>query len=174
MTAKTAAPTASEKFGPFGLDRANETKRLKGIANVEKYVTYEGPERHGQRMAISTEDNFISLPFGGSPDPRHPYVKLNYTRQHMDRAATGAPEIFPDWSLHDAKIYSTPDPDLILVECYAHGRQFDPRFPEPDYYCNHYILKIGLRDGLIREVAEIFNPFECFRDTGVNDPPKIL
>ncbi|UCG65741.1 MAG: PhzA/PhzB family protein [Deltaproteobacteria bacterium] len=165
---------SEEKFGPFCLNKEMEEKRLKGIANVEKYLALEGPDRNVQRMEISTEDNYISLPFGGSPDPRHPFKRVSDTKLKAERRKAGKQEIFPDWSIHDGKIYSTPNPDLILVECDGRGRMFDPRFEEPDYYCNHYILKITLVDGLIHEVAEIFNPFECFRNTGVNDPPKIL
>lgn len=161
----------SEKYGPFGLGIEQEKKRLNNLAVCKHYLTLKGPNRDIERMEICTEDAYISLPFGfGLDDPRNPSKRI-LTKDRAESVLAGAPSSwYPDWSLHDGVVYSTDEPDIFFIECDGRGMKYDPRYSEPCYYRNHYILCINMVDGKIQGVREVFNPFKttCYITTNPN------
>ena len=111
------------------------------------------------------EEGMFILPFAGGTmeQPNIFYYEKNNLRPDPDH---------PDWGFHDWTIHSTNDPNRFFVECRGCGRKLDFRLSkdEPHYYENQYILDITMKNGKIKILSEIFNPFNVFRALEIDMP----
>lgn len=158
----------NQKHGPFSLSKEMEEQRLLNLRTVEQFMTFAGPHRHEKRAPLFAEDSRFELPFAG-PSPEESFSCNGRGRDRKQ----GWKAIFPDWGFYDSKILSTNDPCTVFVECDGRGMRYDPRYPEPHFYENHYILVFTLKDGQIKRMREIFNPFNVLRPSG-EDVPELF
>ena len=166
---------SNNSFGPYGLTEEQEKERLLNLATVEIFFTLSGPERHGKRKALYSEDGRFELSFDG-PDPKNPlfWYYVNIEDDRSPKISSTENQVFPDWSFRDVKIYSTDDPHMVLAYCIGSGMRFDPRLPEPYFYENVYYLEFFMESGKIKVLKELFNPFNCLRPSGHNDIPEMF
>jgi hypothetical protein len=161
----------TDTYGPFCLSKDMEEQRLANLATVEAFVKLVGPDRHEKRKALYADDGRFELTFcGGPPDAPNFAYRVN---DAADAAvAHGENDAFPDWSFFDVSILSTDDPHAIFTELRGRGMRYDKRWDEPHYYENHYLLCFTLKDGKIKLLREIFNPYNCMRPAGDAQVPE--
>ena len=161
----------SDKYGPFCLSEEMERQRLDNVAAVEAFVKLEGPDRHEKRKALYDADGRFELTFCGGPydNPNFAY-RVNDEREAD--VARGENSAFPDWGFYDVTIFPTDDPWTVFAELRGRGLRYDPRWDDPHYYENHYLLSFTLKDGKIKRLREVFNPYNCMRPGGDAEIPE--
>ena len=129
-----------------------------------------GPDRHNKRRALYAADGRFELTFcgGGYSDPNYGYY---YDGRHDDRLKRSA-GTFPDWAFFDISIISTDEPHTVFVECGGRGMRYSPTRDEPHYYENHYLLSFILKDGKIKLLRKIFNPYQCMLPANEMEIPE--
>lgn len=154
--------TVPETFGPFGLSKEMEEQRLQNLATANAFMELVGPDRHERRKALYASDGIFELTFCGGP-----YDKPNFAYRINDPADVsdwqGENADFPDWGFFDTQVYPTHDPYRVFIECGGRGMRYAAKWDEPHFYENHYLLCFTLKDGKIKRLREIFNPFNCMR-----------
>lgn len=153
----------TEQYGPYGLSYEKEQMRLHNIGLCEQYLALKGPMRNVERAKFCTDTGAMILPFAFGKDPRD--NDANRVWKSFKELGEQAEKngwvggSYPDWELNNATIYSTPDPDLILIECDGEGMRYDKarRFNDLGYYKNHYILIVTFVNGKMDDVSEVFN-----------------
>lgn len=118
------------------------------------------------RAALFTQDGTLTKEFRFYGEPVEVSVhKLAETvdgvsNPYVRQTAT------TDWVWYNTSLYSTPDPDVILVENWGEGK-LDGL---PGFYCNHFVHIFTLDQGKIRSHREFCDPKQLMRAMGLAVP----
>ena len=152
-------------------ERKLEEQRLTNLDTVATFMALAGPDRHEKRKALYDEDGRFELTFCGGPHT-HPNFSYCINDPKDADAWQGENADFPDWGHYDVAVYPTHDPYTAFVECDGRGMRYAAKWDEPHYYENHYLLCFTLKDGKIKRLREVFNPFNCMRPGGDAEVPE--
>ena len=152
-----------ERTASFGLSSEDEQTRQQNLETVEYYMTLVGPDRGKKRMPLFTEDAAFELTFTADCVP----FRTTATPWHTVRD----PENFPDWTLYNAHVYQTQNPNMFFVECDGRGHMLLAGDTQQELiYENHYILSFEMENGKIKSLREFMNPCCLMKARGIPIP----
>ena len=163
----------TDGYGPFCLTEEQEKERLLNLATAEEFMNAAaaGTGRYEKRKPLYDTDGVFELTFAGGPhdNPNFSYrAHADYDEQTIEHEKLS----FPDWSYFDIRYYPTNDPHTIFVETGGRGMRFDDRWDRPHYYENNYLFCFTLKNGKIKKVREVFNPYNCMRPGNDAEVPE--
>lgn len=163
----------SDRYGPFCLTEEQEKQRLLNLTTVEEFMNAvsEGTGRYEKRKPLYDTDGRFELTFSGGPPDNPNLSYCPYSEQDRDVVEQERHD-FPDWSYFDVRFYPTNDPHTVFLECSGRGMRFAQRWEQPHYYENHYLFCFTLKDGKIKRVREVFNPYNCMRPANDAEMPE--
>lgn len=124
-----------------------ETRKL-NQATVEKYLA----EYTNERAALFTEDALCVYPFCGDTINIHGIRG----RDRIYETLTQGMKVFHPFEYFDKLIFSTQDPNVFWADVQSRGKQ--TRDGKTIDVHNKYVFFFRLKDGLIEEMREYYNP----------------
>jgi ketosteroid isomerase-like protein len=122
---------------------------------VEEYMALKGPDLIEERLALFAEDGMRETCFTRSCLPERTVGKRALHERMLRLRKKWA-----DFSYSNVRIYGTPDPETLIVECDGRGLIKNPMFTSPHEYENHFFFLFVVKDARISLMKEFMNPMK--------------
>ena len=161
----------ADTFGPFFLSEELEEQRLTNLETVATFMALAGPDRHEKRKALYDVDGRFDSRSAAAPiitrtSPTASTIRKTLMRG-KERTRISLTGGITTWRSIQPMILTPRSWNVT-----ARGMRYAAKWDEPHYYENHYLLCFTLKDGKIKQLREVFNPFNCMRPGGDAEVPE--